>query len=112
MTSRDCMFCKIAAGEAPAQVVYLWQDAIAIRPLNPVCEGHILVIPKRHVEHALEDPDTTGLAFRRAALLGTYPCNLITSVGAEATQTVMHLHVHIVPRRAGDRLLLPWSVQP
>lgn len=108
---RDCVFCKIASGEAPAQVVYLWHDAIAIRPLNPVCRDHVLVIPRRHVADALEDVTVTGLAFTRAAQIAPYPCNLITSVGTEATQTVMHLHVHIVPRAAGDGLLLPWNTQ-
>lgn len=109
--SGDCVFCKIVSGEGPVQVVYQWKDAIAIRPLNPICTGHVLVIPNQHVMDALEDPGVTGLVFARAAQIAPYPCNLITSVGTGATQTVMHLHVHIVPRQDGDGLLLPWSVQ-
>lgn len=109
---KDCVFCKITSGEAPARVVYLWQDAIAIRPLNPCTRDHVLVIPKKHVMDAVEDPATTGLVFSRAAQIAPYPCNLITSVGVDATQTVMHLHVHIIPRSAQDGLLLPWSLCP
>lgn len=108
---KDCVFCKIAAGEAPAQVVDRWHDAIVIRPLNPVCLDHMLVIPRQHVADALESPSVTGAVFSRAAQIAPYPCNLITSAGAEATQTIMHLHVHIIPRSAQDGLLLPWSAQ-
>jgi histidine triad (HIT) family protein len=51
----------------------------------------------------------TAAVMRRAAELATPPCNIITSAGTEATQTVFHLHVHIVPREAGDGLELPWG---
>jgi histidine triad (HIT) family protein len=105
----DCVFCKIIAGEAPAKILKTWEDAIAITPLNPVVLGHTLVIPVRHVADALEDPEVTASAMRRAAEFATGPCNLITSVGADATQSVFHLHIHIVPRARGDGLLLPWS---
>jgi histidine triad (HIT) family protein len=44
-----------------------------------------------------------------AAELATPPCNIITSAGSDATQTVFHLHLHVVPRRAGDGLALPWT---
>jgi histidine triad (HIT) family protein len=103
-----CVFCAIVAGDAPATVVYRWPDALAIVPLGPVTRGHLLVIPTVHVPDALADPDVTAATMRAAAELATGPCNLITSVGREATQSVFHLHVHIVPRAAGDGLALPW----
>lgn len=82
-------------------------------PLNPVTRGHLLVVPLRHVRDAAEDPFLTGhvmvLASRLAAKMGD--CNLITSVGPAATQTVLHLHIHVVPRRPGDGLMLPWTGQ-
>lgn len=108
--SAACVFCKIIANEAPATIVGEWIDTgtIAIVPLNPVTEGHILVLPKEHVEDALQFPDVTAMTMRRAAMLATRPCNLITSVGVEASQSVFHLHVHVIPRREGDGLLLPW----
>jgi histidine triad (HIT) family protein len=104
-----CIFCKIIAGEAPARILKTWEDAIAIAPLNPVVAGHVLIIPREHVADALENPLVTAAAMRRAAEFATGPCNLITSVGKEATQSVFHLHIHIVPRAPGDGLLLPWS---
>ena len=104
-----CPFCEILAGRAPAEIVGEWPDMIAIVPLNPVTEGHVLVIPRQHVKDAKEVPWITGNAFMRAAQLSDGPCNLITSVGVEATQTVRHLHVHLVPRRVDDGLLLPWT---
>jgi histidine triad (HIT) family protein len=106
-----CVFCEIIAERSPAKVVREWPDAIAIEPLNPVTEGHVLVIPRSHVGDFTEDPACTALVMRRAAELGIAPMNLITSAGGEATQTVFHLHVHLVPRRAGDGLPLPWAPQ-
>lgn len=106
-----CVFCKIVREESPCVLVKEWDDAMAIVPLNPVVEGHVLVIPKIHVCDALENPFVTAATMRRASELAFAPCNIITSVGAEATQSVFHLHVHIVPRTAGDGLPLPWSNQ-
>lgn len=104
-----CPFCAIVDGKAPATIVKEWERAIAIVPLNPVTDGHVLVLPKEHVESATVSPMTTGMTMVAASELADAPCNIITSVGAEATQTVRHLHVHIVPRRAGDGLALPWA---
>lgn len=109
-----CPFCEIVHGRAPAEVVSRWPDAIAIRPLDPVVDGHLLVIPRGHVDDALEDAIVTAAVMARAAELGRlYGCdlNLITSVGRAATQTVRHLHVHLVPRAEGDGLALPWTGQ-
>ncbi|WP_432043610.1 HIT family protein [Streptomyces cadmiisoli] len=107
----DCVFCEIVAGRAPANVVKEWEDALAIVPIRPVVQGHTLVIPKRHVTDFGEDPDVSASTMRRAAELavGEQPMNLITSRGREATQSVFHLHLHLVPRAANDGLALPWS---
>lgn len=107
--SATCVFCRIVTGSAPATVVRRWPDAVAIVPLNPVTAGHVLVIPALHVADFTTDPDVTAVVFRRAAELGRAPANLITSAGSEATQSVPHLHAHLVPRRAGDGLALPWT---
>ncbi len=108
---KDCVFCQIVEGEAPATVVADWVHSLAIVPLNPVVPGHILCLPKRHVTDALAFPASAAVVMEMAATLATKPCNLITSAGPEATQTVMHLHIHIVPRKAGDGLHLPWTGQ-
>jgi histidine triad (HIT) family protein len=104
-----CVFCQIAAGTTPAAVVRSWPDAIALVPLNPVVAGHVIVIPRQHVADLAANPDTAAAVMRRAAELAVPPCNVITSAGSAATQTVFHLHLHIVPRAPGDGLALPWA---
>ena len=108
----DCPFCgRIERGEFD----YDDRHSVAFRPLNPVTPGHFLVVPRRHVSHALESPALAGLALQFAVHLATRmdlaAVNFITSAGAEATQTVFHLHLHAVPRREGDGLALPWTGQ-
>ena len=103
-----CPFCEIVARRAPATIVQWWEGAMAIIPLNPVVPGHLIVIPNRHVPDALTDPALTGHVMECAVKVATAPCNLITSVGQEATQSVFHLHIHVVPRAADDGLALPW----
>jgi histidine triad (HIT) family protein len=111
-----CAFCDIVYFGAPAEVVREWDDAIAIVPLNPVTPGHLLVIPRLHVPHALADPEVTGLTMRRAAELanerGLDALNLIVNVGSAARQTQWHIHGHVVPRTPGDGLALPWDPPP
>lgn len=103
-----CVFCRIIDGIEPAEIVRRWHDAVAFVPLNPVTPGHILVVPVEHVWDATESPYVTGRVFSRAAEIMPNPGNLITSAGREATQSVFHLHVHIIPRRENDGLALPW----
>lgn len=110
-TLDGCVFCQIGRGLAPATVVREWPDALAIVPRGGVNAGHVLVIPRVHVADAGVDPVVTAAVMARAAeLLAELPAaNLITSRGSAATQTVFHLHVHIVPRVEGDGLALPWT---
>jgi histidine triad (HIT) family protein len=107
------VFCDY---EGPNQI--LWskgsdeQGVFVVRPLRRVTPGHVLVIPRRHASDFADDPVTTALVFGAAAEYARSrvgDANLITSRGASATQTVGHLHVHVVPRTPGDGLLLPWS---
>jgi len=111
-TAQPCVFCqRIASSEFD----YSDDHSVAFQPLSPVTPGHFLVVPRTHVTHALEGPDHAGRALELAGYLanqmGLESANFITSAGAAATQTVMHLHVHIVPRREGDGLALPWTGQ-
>lgn len=108
----DCPFCKrIAAGDYDRR----GPMAVTFEPLNPVTPGHRLVVPVTHVADALVNPHVTGAAMRYAAEIATAygagACNFITSAGEAATQTISHLHIHIVPRRPGDGLHLPWTGQ-
>lgn len=110
--STDCVFCRIVAGEEPAVIV--WRDfgAMVIVPLGPVTPGHVIALPERHAEDFTTDwlatSDAMHAAFQYARSAGLGPCNLITSRGREATQSVFHLHVHVVPRAENDGLALPW----
>lgn len=107
--ANECVFCAIVAGHAPQTRVWEGPDAIAIRPRpNPINDGHLLIIPRRHVGDAAEDPALFGRMSAWAAYLaiGTKHFNIYTSTGACASQTVFHLHVHLVPREDGDGVAL------
>ncbi|WP_078873980.1 HIT family protein [Streptomyces sp. NRRL S-1868] len=115
---RPCPFCRIAHGQAPALIVQEWPDALAIRPRadehgrRGCTEGHLLVIPKAHVADFTTDPAVSATVQLRAAELAAQiggQWNYLTSCGPDATQTVFHLHGHLVPRTAGDGLALPWT---
>lgn len=112
-----CPFCeRILAGEC--EFLDEHPGVVAFAPLNPVVPGHLLFVPERHVADAAEDPALTARCFEHAARWGQQrrargrhglDFNLIVNCGEAAGQTVRHLHVHLVPRRQGDGLKLPWS---
>jgi histidine triad (HIT) family protein len=111
MTS-DCPFCaRIAAGDYGTCDMF----SVSFEPLNPVTEGHLLVVPRLHFPDAGSNPLHAGRAMELAATIAALDSldsyNLITSAGSAATQTVRHLHLHLVPRRPGDGLALPWTGQ-
>jgi len=117
----DCLFCKIVAGELPAQIVAEDQLTVAFMDINPATRGHALVVPRRHSANLLDAaPDdllATVLAAQRLARLvterlGADGVNLLNSCGPVAWQTVFHLHVHVIPRYSGDPLRLPWTPAP
>lgn len=119
----DCPFCdRIADGDYEAFTDESnFPSVVWFEPLSPVTPGHMLFVPTRHVKDALADPYVTAITAEIAARWWArnwaargdcdQDCNLITSVGEYATQTVWHLHFHLVPRRAGDGLHLPWTGQ-
>jgi len=112
-----CPFCP--DNWANLHIVERWVGGLVaiIRPLNPVTEGHVLVIYQDHDENAAAGREATSRAAVLMKLAAEYvyvnklQANIITSIGPDATQTVMHTHTHIVPRRPDDGLLLPWSNQ-
>jgi histidine triad (HIT) family protein len=114
--AEDCLFCKIVAGEIPAERIDEDEHTIAFMDINPWTRGHALVIPREHsrnlYEIGQEDLSRTAAAAKRLALrmkerLGCDGINLINSCEAAAWQTVFHFHVHVIPRYVGDPLQLP-----
>lgn len=118
MIDPDCIFCKIVAGELPAQIVDQDERTVAFMDISPATRGHALVVPRRHARNLLEiqreDLEATIVAAQRLAQtvsdrLGADGVNLLNSCGSAAWQTVFHFHVHVIPRYAGDPLRLPWT---
>ena len=111
-TSDDaCPFCAIIAGAAPGTVVREWTFAFALLPLEPVVDGHTLIVSKMHVRDFSTNPNVSGATMIAAAEFAADfrdDVNIITSRGYAATQSVFHLHLHVVPRHIGDGLALPW----
>ncbi len=114
----DCIFCKIVAGELPANVVDQDERTVAFMDISPATRGHALVVPRRHWRNLLEidHDDLHGtmvaaqrLASRAVERLNADGVNLLNSCGRAAWQTVFHFHVHVIPRYEGDPLRLPWT---
>jgi histidine triad (HIT) family protein len=121
VSDADCIFCKIVAGELPAEIVDQDERTVAFMDISPATRGHALVVPRRHARDLLEvereDLAATIVAAQRLARrvsqrLGADGVNVLNSCGSAAWQTVFHFHVHVIPRYAGDPLRLPWTPTP
>lgn len=107
----DCLFCGIIAGSVPAQIVLDDEVAVAFLDARPVFKGHLLVAPREHYVTLPDLPsDLVGPLFRRVQRLSAA---VPAALGAQGTfvalnnvvsQSVPHLHVHVVPRSRGDGL--------
>jgi histidine triad (HIT) family protein len=107
----DCVFCRILGGEVPAQVVAEDKDTVAFLDARPVFKGHVLVVPRRHYVTLADLPVAgVGPLFEWVRLVSAA---LPAALGAQGTfvalnnivsQSVPHLHVHVVPRTKGDGL--------
>jgi histidine triad (HIT) family protein len=115
--AEECIFCRIVAGEIPAQIVAEDERTISFLDIAPGTRGHALVIPRTHARDLWEiqpaDLAAVAVAAKQLALrqrdrLGAAGVNLINSNGAAAWQTVFHFHMHVIPRYDGDPLKLPW----
>ncbi|MFD9208704.1 HIT family protein [Streptomyces sioyaensis] len=113
-----CPFCEIlTGGDAGARVVHRDDKVTAFFPLEPATRGHTLVVPNRHVadltDLTVAESRDLGEAVHRTAravrsALSPDGLNVIQSTGAAATQTVPHVHFHVVPRWSNDRMILRW----
>ena len=116
----DCDFCEIVAREEPAREVLRTDKVVAFFPLEPATLGHTLVIPREHIPDIWTVDAATAQALTDATLavaravrraLRIDGLNVIQSNGEAATQSVFHLHVHIVPRHVGDGMGRIWPSQ-
>jgi histidine triad (HIT) family protein len=109
----SCVFCAVIAGEAPAIRIYEDDDYLAILDIRPFIRGHTLVLPKRHTVDLTDTPPETlagmiavGQRIARAARATELAdaTNVGINDGHAAFQTVFHIHLHVLPRRNGDKL--------
>ena len=118
--AEDCIFCKIVAGELPAEIVDQDEHTVSFMDINPWTRGHALVIPRTHSRNLLDiDPEDLArvaagakrLAGRMRERLGCDGINLLNSSEPAAWQTVFHFHMHVIPRYDDDPLRLPGAPQ-
>jgi len=109
----DCIFCKIIAKEAPANIVFENEEFLAFSPIETASKGHTLLIPKKHFEsifdferHSLERlmGCAQDIAKDLVASDEATGINLLHASGKDAQQSVFHFHLHIVPRYKDDGL--------
>ena len=117
MKKNDCIFCKIANGEIPSKTVYEDEMFRAILDLGPATKGHTLILPKEHADNLFELSEETAKAVLPVAkkiaakLQANLKCdglNLVQNNGEVAGQTVMHFHLHMIPRYEGDGQKIGW----
>jgi histidine triad (HIT) family protein len=118
MTKNDCIFCMLANGAIPTNMIYEDNDFAVILDAAPAAKGHALVIPKQHADNLYELPDDIAskvlpVAKKIAvAMKETFHCdgvNVLQNNELAAGQTVYHFHTHIIPRFTGDKLGLAWK---
>ena len=111
MRDEACLFCRIVAGELEAVIVHETTNTVAFLDHRPIFEGHTLLVPREHHETLLDlPPDQIEPLFTTAQMLTGAVQSAMDSVGTfvamnnKVSQSVPHLHVHIVPRRPRDGL--------
>lgn len=111
-----CTFCDLIHGAAEVSICHEDSDAIAFMDIQPVNNGHVLVVPRAHYESLLDVPHELGLHLFRVTMqlanaitkvTGCNDLNIIVNSGDAAGQDEPHYHVHIIPRRSGDGFDVP-----
>ncbi|EIJ36022.1 histidine triad nucleotide-binding protein [Thiothrix nivea] len=110
----NCLFCRIVAGEIPAKIAYEDDDVLAFHDINPQAPLHVLIIPRKHIatinDLATDDAELVGrlyLAAKKIAAEAGYAeegYRVVMNCGADAGQTVFHIHLHLL---AGRHLTWP-----
>jgi histidine triad (HIT) family protein len=119
---KGCVFCDIVAGSVPAYVVFDDSNVLAFLDNRPLLPGHVLVIPKTHYETLGDLPSAEVgpffLVVQRLAIAveaGLHADGSFVAINIRISQSVPHLHVHVVPRRIGDGLFgktFQWMRRP
>lgn len=113
----NCIFCMIAAGEIPSASVYEDDDFKVVFDIAPAVKGHLLILPKAHATNVTELPaETAAKVLPLAAKLGQAQMkglkadgfNLVVNTNEAAGQTVMHFHMHVIPRYKDGGNILTW----
>jgi histidine triad (HIT) family protein len=121
VSSDTCIFCAIASGQAPAEVVYEDAHTMAFMDINPATKGHVLVIPKRHSRDLLDVGEEDASHVMRTVLrvvegiessLRPDGVNLMHATRRAAFQSVYHYHVHVIPRWWDDGITPLWRPAP
>ena len=119
MKEKDCIFCKIAAGEIPSATLYEDGDFRVILDLGPASKGHALIIPKEHYRNLYDIDDEKAAKIlplakkminKMTEVLGCDGYNLVQNNEECAGQTVFHFHMHMIPRYKGDNVGLGWHM--
>ena len=118
MKKDDCIFCKLANGEIPTNKIYEDEKFTVILDLGPATRGHALILPKDHADCLFDLPDETAakilplakkLGSKMVDKLGADGMNVIQNNGEVAGQSVMHYHLHLIPRYKNDGQHLLWK---
>ncbi len=118
MKDTNCIFCKIANGEIPSKTIYEDDAFRVILDIGPATKGHALILPKDHYADFFELPEDVArdaisvakkVAPKMKANLHADGFNLVQNNGETAGQTVMHFHLHLIPRYKNDGQNLLWT---
>lgn len=120
MKKDDCIFCKLANGDIPTRSIYEDEEFNVILDVAPATKGHALILPKNHAANLYELLDETAaktlvlakkLITSMTEKLNCQGFNVVQNNGETAGQTVLHFHMHLIPRYEGDGQNMLWEPQ-
>jgi histidine triad (HIT) family protein len=115
---KDCIFCRIVDKKTAAVILWEDKDILSIMDLYPAANGHVLILPKRHIENLYSLPTDLGCRIMETAIkianaikvtLTPEGLNLVQANGNIAGQTIPHFHMHIVPRYKNDAIIFKFG---